>query len=136
MPGQGIARARKPKQEEGKAVQFSVDGKKRLVYAKFGKKVVASDIEQYAKQLRVDPVFEPTFAEIVDLRAAEDLDLGADDFLRLADEIDPFSMNAKRAFVVSTPVQSHAARMHKILRSQRNIEIFPSCEEAEHWVKS
>lgn len=136
MPGPGIARAREEKQEGTKPVEFSIDGRKRLVYAKFGKRVTASDIEQYARHLRMDPAFEPTFSEIVDLRAAEDLDLGADDFFRLADEIDPFSMNAKRAFIVCTPAQSHAARMHKILRAQRNIEMFGSREEAEHWVRS
>jgi hypothetical protein len=136
MSGSGIARAREEKPEGAKAVQFSIDAKKRLVHTTFGKKVTAGDIEQYARHLRTDPAFEPMFSEIVDLRAAEDLDLGAEDFFRLADEIDPFSMNAKRAFIVCTPIQSHAARMHKILRTQRNIEMFRSCEEAEHWVNS
>jgi hypothetical protein len=32
-------------------------------------------------------------------------------------------------------VQIHAARMHKILRVQRNIEIFHTVEEAETWIK-
>lgn len=136
MTGPGIARAGKEKQEELKAIQFSIDGRKRLVHTTFGKKVTAGDIAQYAENLRADPAFEPTFSEIVDLRAAEDFDLGAEDFFRLADEIDPFSMNAKRAFIVRTPVQSHAARMHKILRTQRNIEMFRSREEAEQWTRS
>jgi hypothetical protein len=52
--------------------------------------------------------------------------LQADEFLALADEIDPFSYEAKRVFVVRTSVQNHAARMHKVQRKQRNIEIFRS----------
>jgi hypothetical protein len=52
----------------------------------------------------------------------------------LADEIDPFSPDVKRAFIVRNSVQNHAARMHKVLRTQRNIEIFRSVEEAELWI--
>jgi hypothetical protein len=54
----------------------------------------------------------------------------------MADEVDPFSPEAKRAFVAETSVQNHAARMHKILRSQRNIETFRTLEDAERWIGS
>jgi hypothetical protein len=111
-----------------------VDAGRRLVSIKFGKTVTFSDIERYAKQLRLNPLFQPEYSEIVDLTEVEELDLQADEFLKLADKIDPFSPAAKRAFVVRTLVQSHAARMHKVLRTQRNIEIFHSIEEAERWV--
>ena len=116
--------------------EFHVDAAKRLVVVKFGKRVTADEIASYAKELRFHPAFEPSFAEIADLRETEELDLQADDFLRLADHEDPFSQKAKRAFVVRTSVQNHAARMHKILCGQRNMAIFPSLEEAEDWVRS
>ena len=80
------------------------------------------------------PSFQPAYAEIVDLTEVEELDLRADEFLKLADEIDPFSPDAKRAFIVRNSVQNHAARMHKVLLTQRNIEIFRSVEEAERWI--
>jgi len=64
------------------------------------------------------------------------LNLNAEEFIRLADKIDPFSDEAKRAFVVRNTVQAHAARMHKILRTQRSFEIFHSIEEAEQWIFS
>jgi len=56
--------------------------------------------------------------------------------MKLADEVDPFAQDAKRAFVARTPTQNHAARMPKILRSQRNFKIFLTPEEAERWVCS
>jgi len=115
---------------------YSVDGKKRLVVVKFGKRVTFQDIERYSHLLRANAAFQPTFSEITDLTDVEELNLQADEFLRLADEIDPFSTDARRAFVVRTSVQSHAARMHKILRTQRNIEIFHTFEEAERWIQS
>ena len=114
---------------------FHVDAEKRLVTVKFGKKVSAEEIVGYAAALRTHEAFEPTFSEIVDLRETEELDLEADDFLHLADRVDPFSEQAKRAFAVRTSTQNHAARMHKILRGQ-SIAIFESLEEAEAWIRS
>jgi hypothetical protein len=90
-----------------------VDPGRRLVSIEFGKTVTFADIERYAKQLRLNPLFQPEYSEIVDLTEVEELDLQADEFLKLADKIDPFSPAAKRAFVVQTLVQTHAARMHK-----------------------
>jgi hypothetical protein len=116
------------------STQYFIDRIQHLVLVRFGTKVTVDDIARYSTRLRSDPSFEPTMSEIVDLRDAEELDLQADDFFRLADQIDPFSSQAKRAFVVRTSVQKHAARMHKVLRTQRNIDIFPSVEEAEHWI--
>ena len=117
-----------------KIVHYTVNTEKRLVAVKFGKKLTVRDIEQYAKLLLSNPSFRRNYSEIVDLTQVEELDLQADGFLRLADEIDPFSPDAKRAFVVRSSVQNHAARMHKVLRTQRNIEIFRSVEEAERWI--
>ncbi len=116
--------------------RFSVDSEKKLVVVRFAKTVRARDIEQYAARLWAHPSFHPLFSEITDLRDVEKLDLQAEEFLRLADQVDPFSPEAKRAFVVGNAVQAHAARMHKILRAQRNFEIFHSLEEAEQWISS
>jgi hypothetical protein len=113
-----------------------VDPEKRQVIVKFGKKVSVGDIEDYAAGLVANPEFRRDFSEIVDLREVEELSLQAKDFLRLADEVDPFSPQAKRAFIVRNAVQSHAARMHKILRAPRSIEVFHTLEEAELWIRS
>lgn len=120
----------------GEAFQMQVESKRRLVVVKFGNRVTSEEIGEYVQKLRTHPLFEPSFSEIADLREAVDIDLQADEFLKLADEVDPFCQEAKRAFVAKTPVQNHAARMHKILRSQRNIEIFRTFEEAERWIGS
>ncbi len=116
--------------------KFSVDSEQNLVTVRFGKTVSAGDIERYARQLRESPSFRPSFSEIADLRDVEKLDLKAEDFIRLADQVDPFSLASRRAFVVRNSVQAHAARMHKILRTQRSFEIFHSLEEAEQWISS
>lgn len=117
-------------------VQFSVDSEKKLVTVRFGQEVTAADIEDYAACLQEHPLFDPAFSEIADLSSVEQLDLQADEFLRLADEVDPFSYDAKRAFVVGNSTQAHAVRMHKHLRLQRNFQIFSSLEEAQRWIAS
>jgi hypothetical protein len=113
-----------------------MDSALQLVTVRFGKTVSAGDIERYAAQLRESPSFRPGFSEIADLRDVEKLDLKAEEFIRLADQVDPFSFESKRAFVVGNSVQAHAARTHKILRTQRSFEIFHSLEEAEQWISS
>jgi hypothetical protein len=118
------------------AFRFQVDVERQLVTVKFGNRVTAEEIGEYVQRLRTHPSFQPSFSEIADLREAVDIDLQADEFLKLADEVDPFSQEAKRAFVAKTSAQNHAARMHKILRSQRNFKIFRTFEEAERWVSS
>jgi hypothetical protein len=56
--------------------------------------------------------------------------------MALADQIDPFSLNALRAFVARSASQIHTARMHQLLRgAQKNIAIFAAFEEARKWVK-
>jgi hypothetical protein len=124
-----------PPRERDAPLTHIVDSTKRQVTVTFGKKVTASDIESYVRTLICNPAFHAEFSEIVDLREVEELNLQAEDFIRLADQVDPFSPQAKRAFVVRTSVQNHAARMHKILRTQRTIEIFLSMEEAESWIR-
>jgi len=114
---------------------YVLDAERRLVSVKFGKKVTAGDIEKYAASLRANPGFEPDFSEIVDLSEVEEIDLQAEEFIRLADEVDPFSVEAKRAFVARNSVQNHAARMHKILRTQRSFSIFRTVREAEDWIR-
>ena len=115
-------------------VEFVVDPQKKLVVARFRGKVVAADIQQYVKRLLAHPSFLPDFSEIVDLTEVEELDLQANDMLRLADQVDPFSNESRRAFVVRTAVQHHAARMHKALRNKESIAIFHGFEDAERWI--
>jgi hypothetical protein len=117
-----------------RSAEYVVDSEKSLVTVRFGKNLTGRDIEAYAKRLQLNRSFNPTYDEIVDLTEVEELDLKAEEFLELADEIDPFSPHAKRAFVIRNSVQNHAARMHEMQRAPRNIEIFRSVEEAERWI--
>ena len=115
-------------------MKFVVDVERRLVIARFPKVLTGAEIQSYVTALCSHPGFDPSFSEIADISAVTKLPLDASEFLQLADDIDPFLATSKRAFVVRTPVQMHAARIHKMLRNQRNFEIFPTLAEAEHWI--
>lgn len=123
----------RPKRKSGR-VRVVINAKRRLVIATFGDHLTTADIRSYAQDLRIDPRFDSSFSEIADLRSLEELPFEATDFLELADRIDPFSRESKRAFVARTPLQNNAARLHKMLRNQRNFEIFQTLEEAEAWI--
>jgi len=131
----GVSQTTDSSSEEG-LFNCVVDTTARRVTVSFGRNVSVADVARYVKTIKEDPDFESTFAEIVDLTAAEQIDLQVKEFLNLADYVDPFSRHAKRAFVIRTPMQEHAARLHKILRGEQNIEIFSSFGEAEEWVSS
>lgn len=119
---------------QGANVDFSIVRERRLVVVKFEGSVSVQEIAKYAESLVAHPDCDPSFSEITDLRDVQNFDLQANDFLTLADQIDPFSLAAKRAFVVQTSLQNQAARMHKFLRPHRTIEIFESVAEAEEWL--
>ena len=134
VTGSGALAGLRPERQPSLSTEFVVDTQHKRVSVKFGKKLTFKDIERYSKLLQLNPSFQPTYAEIVDLTDVEELELEAEEFLKLADKVDPFSPEAKRAFVARTSVQNHAARMHKVLRTQRNIEIFRSVQDAERWI--
>lgn len=113
---------------------YAVDSERRQAFVKFSRKLSAGEIERYVTWLLANPSFQADFSEIVDLTEVEEVDLQASDFIKLADQVDPFSPGAKRAFVVQNSMQAHAARMHKILRPEATIGIFHSFEEAEQWI--
>ncbi len=96
-----------------------VGAEKKLVYVRFAGKVQIDEIAQYARRLLQNPSFHETFSEIVDLTQVEELDLSAQQFLQLADKVDPFSKESKRAFIVRDSTQEQAARLQRILRIQK-----------------
>ena len=117
------------------SVDYNISLDKRLVSARLSGKLNGRGLETYARSLRSDPRFDPSFAELVDIRQVTEIELQPEEALRLADELDPFSRESRRAFVVHSETQMYAAKMHQLLLSGRKpISIFSSLEEATHWI--
>ena len=117
--------------------RYTIDSEARLVSVKFAGMLTFGDIADYAASLRADPRFRPALAEIVDLRLVQSLDLSPREMMDLADKVDPFSFDSRRAFVVYSKAQIHAAQLHRILRKDsKTIRVFYSIDEANEWVRS
>jgi hypothetical protein len=114
---------------------YAIDTARRCVVVSFTATLAFDDIEQYASHLRRDPRFDPGFSEIVDLRGVDNVVLNPKELTRLADRVDPFELRSKRAFVVQSQGQIHAAHIHRILRpNSSNIRVFVSMDEANDWI--
>ncbi len=119
------------------AIEYSIHIAEHLIYMRLGKILTAADIQKYTAALRHDPHFDPTFAEIVDLRKVERMQISPAEAIDLADHADPFAMTSRRAFVTASDLQVNFARMHQMLRSPSDkFGIFDSVEKAEQWVRS
>jgi hypothetical protein len=115
---------------------YSVDTVAKLVSVYFTKQLTYAIIGNYASRLRADQRFSPLFDELVDLREVELVDLSARDLMNLAERVDPFSLHSKRAFVVESQAQIHAAQLHRILRKEsKTIRVFLSMDEARQWIE-
>jgi hypothetical protein len=119
------------------SAKYKVIPEERLVSVKFGPTLSFRDIEGYAVALRRDQLFDPSFAEIVDLSEVEKIEINAKETMRLADAIDPFDIGAKRAFVARTDLQIRAARMHHLLRDATGKTLIcSSLADARKWIES
>lgn len=117
-------------------VTYTIEPEVRLVSTQFCGVLSFRALEMYATSLQADPRFDPAFSELVDLRKVEEIRLLPEEALRLADQIDPFTLDSKRAFVAQTQLQVHSAKMHQLLQNKRAIRIFSDLEEAKLWVCS
>jgi len=73
----------------------------------------------------------------VDLTGVERVELRGEDVLRLADHVDPFSFESKRAFIARDAAQTHPVRRYQISRmAGEKIRSFQSMEEAEKRIQS
>jgi hypothetical protein len=117
------------------SVRYEISPRERLVSVWFSGKLSARGIETYATSLRADPRFDPTFAELVDLCQVEEVQMEPEEAMRLADQVDPFSADSKRAFVTKSERQLHFAKLHQLLQGgKKNISLFNSLQEAKHWL--
>jgi hypothetical protein len=116
--------------------EYTIDTERCVVYVRFGQRLSLVEIELYAKALAANPLFSPTFSEIVDLTAVKDLQLDAEAAVSLADQVDPFDLTSKRAFIAASTPQLHAARMHQILWSEKFIKIFDTEAAAREWLET
>ena len=104
---------------------FLIDHDDRIVRSRAWGLLIDRDLLDSQQRLREDPRFEPTYCQIFDFTAVEQLSLTADGLRALAAN-SPFSRDARRAIVVGTEGAYGMARMYAMLsdRNPRHFRIF------------
>jgi hypothetical protein len=131
----GLLTGQNPRSES--SLDYRIDADHGRVYVRFTGKLTSDLVGRYTDELRKNRAFEPGWSEIVDLRDVEEIEISAEETIALADQLDPFSLGSRRAFIVNNELQRHGARMQQILRSpSKTIGIFETMAEAENWLSS
>jgi hypothetical protein len=117
-------------------VRYELDIESKIVRTIFTGIVTENEVAEHAAHLGKDPAFQPGFSELADLSKALEVRLGYPEFQHL-EFIDPFSREAKRAFVTTPRSQAYGlTRMFQMMRhSPENIQIFDTVESALAWLK-
>jgi hypothetical protein len=132
---EGWSHYKTPDTRPSRFATYLIDLEHRFVLVKFTGTVTFHDIEEYALRLLADPRFSPSLSEIIDLLEVEKVELNPKQAMSLADRVDPFSLESRRAFVAQSQAQINASHVHRILRSEgSNIHVFFSIAEAKQWI--
>ncbi|HKF19981.1 MAG TPA: hypothetical protein VKE93_00355 [Candidatus Angelobacter sp.] len=116
-------------------VSYVIDKKNGFVLATATGVLTVEDILQFRRQIRNEPDFDPSLAQLGDLSAAS-IDLSADE-IRILAETSVFSLTARRALVGESHEVYGLARMFSIvrgLRGDRAIRVFRRRDEALAWL--
>ena len=113
---------------------YSVNPVARLVSTSISAPLTLGDLIALSDTLRKDPLFDPTFDELLEVSPGSAVGLRYAD-LEAATSIDPFSKRSRRALVVHADVDYGVARMYEVLHGG-DIQVFRSLEEARQFLGS
>jgi len=117
-------------------VQYEIDVQNRIVRTTFQGVITYRDIADLAGRLLADRTFNSEFSELGTFQDGTDLRLQLSDFQQLS-RVDPFSPNARRAFVVhSRGALYGVTRIYQTFRDSPNVQIFNKTEDALFWLTS
>ena len=118
-------------------ITSSIDKARRLVISLGSGTLTALDLRNAQVLVRTDPAFDPTYAQLFDVRAVTRLQFTAEDVMGQARNT-PLAPGSRRAFVVSSVEQAGLARMFQayIRADAKTFRIFESPDEALRWLMS
>ena len=111
---------------------YSVDPTARLVCTTISAPLTLSDLIALGDALRNDPLFDPSFDELLEVSPKSAVDLRYAD-LRSATSTDPFSKLSRRAIVVHADVDYGVARMYEVMHGGHS-QVFRSVEKAREFL--
>jgi hypothetical protein len=116
-------------------IRYVVCCTRRVVLTTWSGFVAVDEIVRNAKRLCVDPDFNSSFSELIDLGDFSGTNATAADLSYFSEEDDPFSLGARRAVSAPSELAFGMARMYEILRGESgNFVVFHTLEEACQWL--
>jgi hypothetical protein len=116
-------------------ISHTIDTEHRLVRSRLWDVVTEVDAWSSAATLMNDPAFDPTFAQIADMREVTRVEVGANTVRDLA-VMGIFDPKARRALLVASGLQRGVGRMTTSYAEggDQQIALFESVDEAERWL--
>jgi hypothetical protein len=114
---------------------YEIDTKRKLVVCRAWGVLSNGDLREHYRRLAADPNFDPSHAQIGDLREVTDFTVDSA-MIESAARMPVFAAHSKRAFVAPRGVAFGLARMfaaHSAADGQ-NLEVFSNLEDAEAWL--
>ena len=120
-------------------IRFTMDPASRIRVAEFSGRVNAEELLSSYSALIAAVDYDPTVDDLVDMRAVEHLELGADAVQRLVSLFIPLDGTApptRLAIVAPSDELFGMARMYQILRTDApgEIEVFRDRVDADRWI--
>jgi hypothetical protein len=116
-------------------VTYILDPERRLVLSEATGVVTAEAFLEHGKRLAEDPAFDPSFDQLLDLRAAVQVEIPTPALKGMAG-LRLFGPGSRRALVASRDLAFGLARMYESLRAEapESIKTFRTIEEARAWL--
>ena len=127
--------ARCPSGEDALPATYSIDVERKLVISRAWGTITDDDVREHARKLRSDPLFDPTYRQLVDMCDITK-DLVDTSTKQEASQDQLFVPGVRRAWVASADYQYGMARMYAIAaeRQGQAIGVFRARREAEEWL--
>jgi hypothetical protein len=116
-------------------VSYVIDVEQRLVRSRAWGVLSDEDLITHYRAIAADPLFEPTFSQLGDLRDVTGVSLNATT-IRSESTLLVFDRAARRALVASSDLAFGISRMYaqQAEAAPQNIQVFRDMREAERWL--
>jgi hypothetical protein len=114
---------------------YSIDIERKLVISRAWGPITDDDVREHARILRADPLFDPTYRQLVDMTGITE-DLVHTNAKQEASHGQIFARGVRRAWVASADYTFGMARMYAVAAEQQGqtIRVFRARQEAEEWL--
>jgi hypothetical protein len=114
---------------------YSIDVERKLVISRAWGAITDDDVREHARVLRADPLFDPTYRQLVDMTGITK-DLVDTNTKQESSHGQLFAPGVRRAWVASADYTFGMARMYSVTaeRLGQTIGVFRTRSEAEKWL--